>query len=53
MEAPAGDHLVHEAIGPALSGLEAGVALGMGVNGLLVLGVLPVVACPIWPNSRK
>lgn len=35
--------MVHEAVGPALTGVEAGVAIGLGVNGLLVLGVVPVL----------
>ncbi len=39
--APSEDHLVHEAIGPALTPVHAGAALGVGVNSLLVLGVFP------------
>jgi hypothetical protein len=35
-------HLVHE-VGPPISGLAAAGALGVGVNSLLVLGVLPVL----------
>ncbi|MGA0602324.1 MFS transporter [Caulobacter sp. KR2-114] len=38
-----GDHLVHEAVGPALTGVEAGVCIALGVNSLLVLGVVPVL----------
>jgi predicted MFS family arabinose efflux permease len=49
---PADDHTVHEAVGPPLSGLEAGVALAMGVNGLLVLGVLPVVLGDLAETGR-
>lgn len=35
--------LVHEVVGPDFHPLEAAGALGVGVNGLLVLGVLPVL----------
>jgi hypothetical protein len=36
-------HIVHEAVGPSLSGVETGGALAVGVNSLLVLGVIPVL----------
>ncbi len=35
------DHLVHEAVGPSLTGREAAATLAVGVNSLLVLGILP------------
>lgn len=37
------DHRVHEVFGPALTGLQAGAAIGVGVNSLLVVGVLPLL----------
>jgi DHA1 family inner membrane transport protein len=37
------DHLVHEAVGPSLSGTQAGATIGVGVNSLMILGVLPVL----------
>src|SRR5579871_2545890 len=36
-------HVVHEAVGPPLSGVQVAGALGVGVNSLLVLGVVPVL----------
>ncbi len=35
--------VVHEAVGPPMTGLEAAGAIGVGVNSLLVLGVIPVL----------
>ena len=40
---PAHDHLVHEAVGPALSGLQAGACIAVGVNSLLFVGVIAVL----------
>ncbi|MGI8841505.1 MAG: MFS transporter [Caulobacteraceae bacterium] len=37
------DHLVHDAVGQPLSGLRAGAAIGVGVNSLLIVGVMPVL----------
>jgi MFS family permease len=37
------EHVVHEAIGPALSGLEAGAAIAIGVMSLLIAGVLAIL----------
>jgi hypothetical protein len=49
---PAADHLVHEAVGPALTPLEAAGALGVGVNSLLVLGVIPVLLGALVDERR-
>jgi hypothetical protein len=46
------DHLVHEAVGPSLTGLEAGAALGVGINSLLVLGVQPVLLGALMDEHR-
>ena len=46
------DHLVHEAVGPALTPLEAAGALGVGVNSLLVLGVIPVLLGSLVDEHR-
>ncbi len=37
------DHAIHEAVGPALTPLQVAATIGVGVNSLLVLGVLPVL----------
>jgi predicted MFS family arabinose efflux permease len=46
------EHVVHEAVGPALTGLEAAGALGVGVNSLLVLGVIPVLLGALVDEHR-
>jgi hypothetical protein len=46
------DGLVHEAVGPPLSGLEAAGALGVGVNSLLVLGVTPALLGALAAEHR-
>lgn len=47
-----GDHLVHEAVGPALTGVEAGVCITLGINSLLVLGVVPVLFGDLARDGR-
>lgn len=37
------EHVVHEAVGPPLSPRAAAACLALGVNGLLVVGVLPIL----------
>jgi MFS family permease len=37
------DHLVHEAVGPALTAREGAACIAVGINSLLVLGVFPVL----------
>lgn len=51
-ETPHDEGLVHEAIGPPLTGLEAAGALGVGVNSLLVLGVTPVLLGALAAEHR-
>ena len=46
------DHLVHEAVGPALTPLESGATIGVGVNSLLVLGVFPVLLGALADEHR-
>jgi hypothetical protein len=46
------DHLVHEAVGPPISGLAAAGALGVGVNSLLVLGVTAVLLGALAAEHR-
>lgn len=48
----ADDGVVHEAVGPPIGGLEAAGAIGVGVNSLLVLGVLPVVLGALAAEHR-
>ena len=50
--AAAGDHEVHEAVGPPLSGLEAGSAIAIGVISLLVAGVLPILLAALVDEHR-
>jgi len=44
--------VVHEAVGPPLTGLEAAGALGVGVNSLLALGVMPVLLGALAAEHR-
>jgi len=37
------DHLVQEAVGPPLAAGQAAATIGVGVNSLMILGVLPVL----------
>jgi hypothetical protein len=46
------DHEVHEVVGPALTPVEAAGALGVGVNSLLVLGVIPVLLGALVSEHR-
>jgi hypothetical protein len=50
--AGADEHVVHEAVGPALRPIETAGALGVGVNSLLVLGVLPVLLGALVDERR-
>jgi predicted MFS family arabinose efflux permease len=45
-------HVVHEVAGPALTPREAAGALGVGVNSLLVLGVIPVLLGALVDEHR-
>jgi MFS family permease len=47
-----GDHLVHEAVGPALTGLQAGATIGVGVNSLIFAGVLPILLGALADEHR-
>jgi len=46
------EHVVREVVGPALTGLEAAGAIGVGVNSLLVLGVIPVLLGSLVDEHR-
>ncbi len=50
--AAAGDHEVHEAFGPPLSGLQAGSAIALGVLSLLLAGVLPILLSALVDEHR-
>jgi hypothetical protein len=52
VSAPADDPIVHDAIGPPLSGREAAAALGVGINSLLVLGIQPVLLGALADEHR-
>ncbi|MBV8681981.1 MAG: hypothetical protein JO111_03840 [Caulobacteraceae bacterium] len=49
---PAHTHVVHEVVGPEFSPLEAASALTVGVNSLLVLGVLPALLGALADEHR-
>ena len=44
--------VVHEAVGPPMTAVEAAGAIGVGVNSLLVLGVLPVLLGALAAEHR-
>ena len=46
------DHRVHEAVGPAFTGLQAAAAIGVGVNSLLAIGVIPVLLGALADEHR-
>ena len=50
--APPPDHLVHEAVGPPLTGVQTGATLAVGINSLLVLGILPVLLGALADEHR-
>lgn len=50
--AAAHDHLVHEAVGPSLTGRDAAATIGVGVNSLLFAGVLPVLLGALADEHR-
>jgi hypothetical protein len=50
--AAAGDHEVHEAFGPPLSGVQAGSAIAIGVLSLLLAGVLPILLAALVDEHR-
>ena len=51
-ESASHDHGIHEASGPAFNPLEAGGAIGLGVNSLLALGVIPVLLGSLADEHR-
>ncbi len=51
-ESESHDHRIHDAIGPALEPLGAGGAIGVGVNSLLALGVIPVLLGSLVDEHR-
>ena len=48
----ASDHLVHEAVGPSITGLQAGATIGVGVNSLMFAGVLPILLGALADEHR-
>lgn len=46
------DHLVHDAVGPPLHPREAGACIAVGINSLLILGVLPVLLGALHDEHR-
>jgi predicted MFS family arabinose efflux permease len=51
-DSPVGDHLVHEAVGPPITGLQAAASIGVGVNSLMFAGVLPVMLGALADEHR-
>ena len=50
-EAPA-DHLVHEAVGPSLTWPRAAATIGVGVNSLMFIGVMPILLGALADEHR-
>lgn len=46
------DHLVHEAVGPSLTPVQVAATIGVGMNSLLFLGVMPVVLGALADEHR-
>jgi len=46
------DHLVHDSVGPAITGVEAGATIGVGMNSLLMIGVMPVILGALADEHR-
>ncbi len=46
------DHLVHEAVGPSLTGVQAAATIAVGVNALLFAGVMPVLLGALADEHR-
>jgi hypothetical protein len=46
------DHLVHEAVGASITAREGAATIGVGVNSLLMLGVLPVLLGALVDEHR-
>jgi hypothetical protein len=49
---PVDGHVIHEVVGPPLSGLEAGVAIALGVISLLLAGSIPVLLGALADEHR-
>jgi len=49
---PPADHLVHEAFGPSLTGVQAGATIGVGINSLMFVGVAPVLLGALADEHR-
>lgn len=47
-----GDHLVHEAVGPSITGLQAAATIGVGINSLMFAGVLPILLGALADEHR-
>jgi predicted MFS family arabinose efflux permease len=46
------DHLVHEAVGPSITGVQAAASIGVGVSSLMFAGVLPVLLGALADEHR-
>ncbi len=46
------DHLVHDAVGGPLTALQTAATIGVGVNSLLVLGVMPALLGDLADHGR-
>jgi hypothetical protein len=47
-----GDHLVHEAVGPSITGLQAAATIGVGINSLMFAGILPILLGALADEHR-
>src|SRR5450755_1144861 len=46
------DHLVHDAVGPPLSGGHAAATIAVGINSLMVIGVMPILLGALADEHR-
>jgi hypothetical protein len=46
------DHLVHDAVGPPLSGVHATATIAVGINSLMVIGVMPILLGALADEHR-
>src|SRR5450432_3666919 len=46
------NHLVHDAVGPPLSGVHAAATIAVGINSLMVIGVMPILLGALADEHR-
>jgi len=46
------DHLVHDAVGPPMSGVHAAATIAVGINSLMIIGVMPILLGALADEHR-